>query len=54
MRTISVSSKARRPRALATTERAANQGRMWDGEPNKTTVDERVSAFTYDAVAGPT
>ena len=44
---------ARRPRVLATTERAANQGRMWDGEPNADNLDERTSAFSYDAVSGP-
>jgi salicylate hydroxylase len=52
-RALSRYEEARRPRAIATTERAANQGQIWDGEPNADSVDERVSAFSYDAVSGP-
>jgi len=44
---------ARRPRALATTERASNHGRMWDGDPHADSLDERTSAFGYDAVSVP-
>jgi salicylate hydroxylase len=52
-RALSRYEEARRPRAIATTERAANQGKIWDGEPDADSVDERVSAFSYDAVSGP-
>jgi salicylate hydroxylase len=52
-RALSRYEEARLSRAIATTERAANQGKIWDGEPTADSVDERVSAFSYDAVSGP-
>lgn len=47
--------KARRERVLAITERAANQGRMYEGEPTEDRLkgDERTDIFSYDAVSCP-
>ncbi len=44
---------ARRERAIAMTERPANQGRMYDGEPNDNSLtgDVRTSVFDYDALS---
>lgn len=47
-RALSRYEEARRPRAIAITERTAKQGQIWDGKPNADSVDERVSAFSYD------
>jgi hypothetical protein len=47
--------KARLERALSTTKRAADQGRMYDGEPSEDSLrgDERTGVFSYDAISAP-